>query len=70
MTSTMYFLFAMITGQADAASLATLGEFQNQQSCEAAASDIELTIDQNGTSLAHVFCAPASDVSPLARDAQ
>jgi hypothetical protein len=70
MTPTMYFLFAMITGQADAAGFTTLGEFQNQQACEAAASDIELTIDQNGTALAHVFCVAASDVAPLAKAAQ
>jgi hypothetical protein len=67
--ATIFFLFAIVTGQQDAASLMTLGEFKDQASCTTAVTAVETAMKQ-GTGLAHVFCVSADDVTALAKAAQ
>jgi hypothetical protein len=67
--ATLFFLFAIITGQQDAAALTTLGEFTDQATCQTAAQGVEAAM-KDGTALAHVFCVSSDDVTPLAQAAQ
>jgi hypothetical protein len=67
--SALFFLFAIVTGQSDAASLTTLGEFKDQATCTTAATAVETAV-KTGTALAHVFCISSDDVTALAQAAQ
>ncbi len=66
--SAVFFLFMIVTGQGDSASLATLAEFKDQDSCSVAAKSVEAAL-KDATSVSHVFCVSSDDVTPLARAA-
>lgn len=63
-TAAFYFLFAMVAGQGDAASLTTLGHFADQQACLAARTSIEATL-KGAESAARIFCVSSADLAPF-----
>ena len=66
--STVFFLFMIVTGQGDAASLSTLAEFKDQASCSVAAKTVTDAL-KGAESVSHVFCVSGDDVTPLAKAA-
>ena len=65
----VYFLFAIIAGQSDAASLTTLGSFRDIASCEKAALAVKAALT-GGTQLAPVFCASSADLAGISKAAR
>ena len=57
----VYFLFAIVVGQTDAASLTALASFPDLAGCKSAASAVKAAM-QGGTQLAPVFCVSSADL--------
>lgn len=60
----VYFLFAIVAGQADAATSTTLGSFPDMAGCKTAAVAVKAAL-QGGTQLAPVFCVSSADLGPF-----
>ena len=67
--TTLFFLFAIVAGQGDAASLTTLGEFPDPASCSTAQHAVEAAVAK-GTALAHLFCVASDDLEGFAKAAR
>ena len=66
--SAVFFLFMIVTGQGDAASLSTLAVFKDLNACNVAAKTVTAAL-QGADSVSHVFCVSGDDVTPLAQAA-
>jgi hypothetical protein len=65
--ATVFFLFAMLVGNADSASLTTLGQFADQPSCAAAQTAVQAALkDAQGP---HLFCISSNDLSGISKAA-
>ena len=65
----LYFLFAMVAGSGDTASLTTLGKFPDLKACTAAQSKV-LAAVKEVEQPAHIFCLSGDALAPIAKAAK
>ena len=65
----VYFLFAIVAGAADGASMITLSSYTDAATCNAAASAVN-TAMKDGAPAAEVFCISSTDVGAFTKAAQ
>ena len=66
--ATIFFLFALVNGQGNAAALTTLGLFKDQASCATAQAGVKAAL-KGAADATQVFCVSSDDLTGLSKAA-